>query len=602
MDKISSNNNSKYPAIDKLGLQQCTFYFRRHILSYITNIKNIKQNLLFFSIDGKTGSELVRSFSWKIYLKTLSSDSDTTLRTWLDETVKAREEFKKIINNLMRVTKYKGDPLGGYKGDKVTAFFENADIQHLIKIDVDRTFQDRDLFCHNTIKSIENNILYLFSKFNEPIYYKQGMNDILAMFIYALYPYYTKSSHDKYTNELFDQWVEKPLQYAEDIYMFFHDERYFQTDMYYLFKNLMNLGVNKFYEDIDEKKEPGETKNYLVKRCEHISEKKLKWQNSRLYHHFINIGIEPGVVLQRWIKCLFTREFHPQDSAVIWDAILANETMEPSGDLSYIDYFSLAMLDFISDELLVKDQNECFKRLFSYPPIESMTTLINLTTKIKPLVLEAEKKEKQKLKELKDKELKNRQILDEILKKNRKLKKEKEENIEKKHQIEDNNTNKNSINNNNGINNNNSINNNKINNNNMNNMNLFNNLLFANQLNLMQNPFLFNNNNIKYFSPQLNNIQGQNQQVFPKMNIMFNNSTNMLININNINNNKKQVKNDDNKKSALDLLKNTYSESIEDKNKLLNELKDIFNKYKKNFNYDDSMRIEFLLDKLQKKI
>ena len=121
------------------------------------------------------------------------------------------------------------------------------------------------------------------------------------MIIYALYPYYTKSRHDKYTSELFDKWVEKPLQHAEDIYMFFHDERYFETDMYYLFYNLMHLGVNKFYEDIDEKKEPGETKNYLVKRCEYISEKKLRWQNSRLYHHFINIGIEPGVVLQRRI-------------------------------------------------------------------------------------------------------------------------------------------------------------------------------------------------------------------------------------------------------------------------------------------------------------
>ena len=118
----------------------------------------------------------------------------------------------------------------------------------------------------------------------------------------------------------------------------------------------------------------------------------------------------------------------------------------------------------------------------------------------------------------------------------------------------------------------------------------------------MQNQFLVNNNNVKYLSPQLNNIQNQNQQVFPQMNIMFNNSTNMLININNINNNKKQEKNDDNKKSALDLLKNTYSESIKDKNKLFTELKDIFNKYKKNFSYNDSMRIEFLLDKLQKKI
>jgi TBC1 domain family protein 5 len=348
------------------------------------------------------------------------------------------------------------------------------------------------------------------------------------------------------------------------------------------------LGVNKFYEDADEKNNPGETKNYLVKRCEYISEKKLKLQNARLYHHFINIGIEPGYIMQRWIKCLFTREFHPQDSAVVWDAILANEIMEPSENLSYVDYFSLAMLDFISDELLSKDQSECFKRLFTYPPLESMSTLINLTAKIKPIVIELEQAEIEREKEFKEKELRNRKKLDEILKRNRKLKKEQEENIEKKQQIE---------------------NNNNINNN-FNNINLFNNILFANQLNLMQNPNMFiNNTNAKYLSPQLNNIQNQNQQLFPQMNIMFNNSTNMMININNINNKKEEKnkikenkENTDYDKSALDLLKNTYSESIEDKNKLFNELKSIFNKYKKNFTYDDCIKTDSLLDKLQKKL
>ena len=98
------------------------------------------------------------------------------------------------------------------------------------------------------------------------------------------------------------------------------------------------------------------------------------------------------------------------------------------------------------------------------------------------------------------------------------------------------------------------------------------------------------------------------------MNIMFNNSTNMLININNINNNKEAKKSDkkenknikdknkDNNKSPLDLIKNSYSESIEDKNKMFEEIKNIMNKYKKNFSYEDSTRIDYLFDKLQKKL
>ena len=59
----------------------------------------------------------------------------------------------------------------------------------------------------------------------------------------------------------------------------------------------------------------------------------------------------------------------------------------------------------------------------------------------------------------------------------------------------------------------------------------------------MQNPNIFiNTNNVKYHSPQLNDLQNQNPQLFPQMNIMFNNSTNMLININNIHKDNKSNK------------------------------------------------------------
>ena len=48
MEKISNNNKTKYPDIDKIGLQQCTFYFRRHILNYISNIKISNKIFYFF--------------------------------------------------------------------------------------------------------------------------------------------------------------------------------------------------------------------------------------------------------------------------------------------------------------------------------------------------------------------------------------------------------------------------------------------------------------------------------------------------------------------------------------------------------------------------
>ena len=563
-NKAGSN---QLPSYDKNDLESCLFNFKRHILNYIDNIPEIKKNLLFFSIDGKTGNELMRSFSWKLYLNTLSSDKNSTLKTWLEETFNQRKNFKKIVKDLLTISKFKGDPLGGLqtesgKGSGWDDFFDKADIKHLIKIDVERTFQDRDLFCENSIKEIENNILYLFAKGNKPTSYKQGMNDILAMLIYSLYPYYTKSSIKKYNSELFDKWAKDPLNNIKDIYCFFHDENEFQSDLYYLMVNIMKLGVNKFYEDIDEKKNPGETKNYLVRRCENISEKKLKLQNNRLYHHFLNIGLDCGIILQRWIKCLFTREFHPQDCSVIWEAILANEVMEPSNELIYVDYFSIAMMDFISDELLRKDQSECFKRLFQYPPLESMNTLISLTKKIKPNTMELEKGEQ--LKEIERKEIaeRNKQQLNEIAEQNQKLRKELEQNITMNKQFSGQN---------------------------------MNNFLFANQMNLSQSPNpMFINNNIgqnMFLSPQFNQLS--NQQVFPNINL----------NLNNNNGNSKIVNNNPNKdKSPLDIIKNSYNVSNEEKTKMFNEIKAIMNKYKSNFSNEDRMKVEYLIERFEKNL
>ena len=345
------------------------------------------------------------------------------------------------------------------------------------------------------------------------------MNDILAMIIFTLYPFYTKSNNKKYNNELFEQWINNPTNYINDIYCFFNDETEFESDIYYLFYNIMKLGVNKFYEDIDTKKNPEETKTYLIKRCEKVSEQRLKIYSSRLYYHFVNIGLDCGIILQRWIKCLFTREFHPQDCSIIWDAILANEVENPSKELEYIDYFSLAMMDFISDELVRKDQNECFKRLFQYPPLESMTTLINLAEKIKERVLQLENQ--QKLRE--------------------------KERLQKKEENKKNNQTKNSM------------------------ANFFFGAQSPAPMQVTQMPIpMFANNANMFLTPQYN--QNVTNQMFQKTNLVIGNKDQSY-----------QVTDNENKN-------------------LLKEIKDLVYKYKDVYAKQDKMKMDFLIDKLEKNI
>ena len=379
---MEENDNTKKYIYEKKNIEKCIEKFKTHILNNINDINKIKDNLLNLSLDKKTESEFIGAFSLKLYLNILSSNKNTKLKELLEETLSKRNLYKEKLNNLTEINKNNEHPLDNKEieeKDGPKNFYDITEAKNLINLDIEKAFQDIDLFSDPSIKEIEYNVLFLFAENNQPIYYKKGMSDILAMIILILYPYYTKSENKNYNNEEFDKWAADPNNYAKDIYNYFHDEDEFQSDLYYLMTNLMKLGVNKFYEEnIEEKKE----ENYLVKRCDNIIEK-IKVQNNKLFNHFINNKIEIEDILQRWIKSLLTREFYPKDCSIIWYIILSNEIINPSEYLIYIDYFCIAMIDYISDELLEKDQNECFNRLSNYPYLENINEILSLAEKIK---------------------------------------------------------------------------------------------------------------------------------------------------------------------------------------------------------------------------
>ena len=539
---MQNNSTKELPQYDKTNLEHCLQKFQNYILNNITDIQKIKNTLLNLSLKGKIESELLSSFSLKIYLNSLSTNKESTLKTWLEETLSQRIEYKEKLKNLLQINKFKGDPLrGGEIGEEGgwNNFFDKTEIKNLINLDVDRTFQERDLFKESSIKEIEYNVLFLFAENNQPISYKQGMGDILALLIFILYPYYIKSNNNNYNNELFEKWVNDPKKYIKDIYCFFHDENELQSDLYYLMINLMKLGVNKFYEN----KEKNE--NYLTKRCDNIFEK-IKKQNNKLYFHFINNKLDLGLILQRWIKCLFTREFHPKDSSIILNIIIANEVNNPSGELIYIDNFCVAMVDFISDELLKKDQNECFKRLFKYPPLESIDTLLTLAQKI-----ESNKT---------DNKINNNHN-------ENKVTKSKQSSMANFLYSAKNNNTVNNTKNNSSSNNKNKTNNTKI-------------LMFGGDYSSNKKNEATNNNN-----------KTNNQQTIQKKIPMFGNIN-------------KSSQNNSAKKSFPPTNVNTksYHVSNEENVKMLNELKVLIDHYINEFSNNDKMKIGFLLDKLGKEL
>ena len=373
------SNAKVIPTYGKLDINSCMNSFRLLILNNLNDIQKLKANLINSGKMSHTEKEYIRAFSWKIFLNTISIKENSSLRTWIEQTISKRKSIKNSIKK-NTLNKFKGDPLGGLVGygDKDSegwnSFFNQSEIIKIINFDVERTMPNEKLFQEPYIQEMENTILKIFSKNHKDVSYRQGMNEILSVLIYAMYPYYFKSPITKYTNEIIEKWVKEPLEYYKELYYFFHDENELENDVYYLMENLMiKYGLAKFFDD------PPLTSNltpYLIKRTENIIIKKLGQQDRQLYFHFINENLDYVCVFQRWLKCIFKREFPIKKCCLIWDCILANEGEENTGQLIYIDYILIAMILNIKNELLKRDSNEMFELLLHYPKVDSFNNLL----------------------------------------------------------------------------------------------------------------------------------------------------------------------------------------------------------------------------------
>ena len=234
------------------------------------------------------------------------------------------------------------------------------------------------------------------------------MNDLLAVTFLALYPCYFKNNSKKTKDELIKISSEQlsAINNAEYLYDFFHDEDELQSDLYYCFSKLMKRGIKELFENnitSEEKKEMSfkkyelfsnqwvhdpsdDIQNPLNIRCTMIIKEKLKAIDLELFQHFQRIGLNCGIFLQRWLKCMFDREFELKDIFTIWDAIFATPDSKSGYGLIFIDYISISMILRIRKQLLESDQNECFMTLFKYPHIDNISELVVFSNKLQQAI------------------------------------------------------------------------------------------------------------------------------------------------------------------------------------------------------------------------
>ena len=88
------------------------------------------------------------------------------------------------------------------------------------------------------------NILFIWSKENRDVSYKQGMNEILAVILYGCYPYYFQNTAK---NNDIAEYIKDKEKYAKEIYLYFHDHDELAGDLYAMFDITMNRGIKDLY-------------------------------------------------------------------------------------------------------------------------------------------------------------------------------------------------------------------------------------------------------------------------------------------------------------------------------------------------------------------
>ena len=406
---------SSIKEIKKENIEELSKSFHQNILTNQNSIELLKS----LSKEGELPKEL-RPIAWKIFLGILPNNND--INEWIEKTNNLRMKYKKKLKKYFSMKKYKGDPLSGNNSNNnkksergYSTLHEENELRRIINLDIVRTYQNINIFSQDNIKKLLINILFIWCKENEDVSYRQGMNELLAILILCFYPYYfifeekPKPSKDEIIKFLSIKDENEKNKYLIKIYNYFYDEEEIECDLFFSFDSLMKKGMkNLFNPKIIQKNEPDyklyelfsdifkddiqeEKSNYISRRCFLLIHEKLKIIDEELYQYFKKLDINCGAFLQKWLRCIISRELDLDQVMILWDIILVQDFLNEKNQkysLLFLDCVCLSMIIRIRNKILKRDQNDCFTLLFKYPHIEQIKDIIILSYNIYEIINE----------------------------------------------------------------------------------------------------------------------------------------------------------------------------------------------------------------------
>lgn len=232
---------------------------------------------------------------------------------------------------------------------------------------MERTFQERPLFQVKEVQELMVSILFIWAKENPKISYKQGMNELLGIILFVAYA-------EQAPEQL------NISQKAKECLQVMNDPAGIEADVYWCFVRLMQHGIAEMFNPVvthqqgskkpdlftwevershndlvNQDKSAADNVSSVLKRCHRIHHRILQDVDKELYLYLERQKIEPQMYLQRYLRCVLSREFNLADTLILWDALFAHLTpgcdFKASGtqaeDLTLLDFICVAMIIFV---------------------------------------------------------------------------------------------------------------------------------------------------------------------------------------------------------------------------------------------------------------
>ncbi|KAJ5294404.1 hypothetical protein PENANT_c006G11196 [Penicillium antarcticum] len=219
--------------------------------------------------------------------------------------------------------------------------------------DVDRCLQENFFFQEPATKSKLTDALFVYSKLNPDVGYRQGMHELLAPILWAvdrdsvkLQPGKSGSTNDK----------------NEELMLQLLDPQFVEHDSFTLFLSVMQT-ARIYYEHSETRSANGQAEVIpIVDRCQYLHKEALMIIDHELAEHLEAVDVLPQIFLTRWMRLLFGREFPFDDVLLMWDLLFAHGLRS---DL--VDFTCISMLLRIRWQLLEADYSTALTLLLRYP-------------------------------------------------------------------------------------------------------------------------------------------------------------------------------------------------------------------------------------------